>query len=295
MDEIEVVDVSPWSIAAEEPAGDHPKLWLRDPGAPEVLWLFKQARRGKQTFREGRVDDFHWADAESEVIASRLSRLIDLPTATVELAVRDGIPGCISRDVRPPGSQLFSGDVLLTEVSTDYVPNSVDPRDRTGHTLENIEQVLRRRRPTEGSPGRPDTEVFAGYLVFDAWIANGDRHSGNWAMIEGADGARRLAPSFDHGSALGAGVAEDSLVQRDPQDHSRRGKATRFGDGRDVTLVDYALRAVDRWGGPWIVHLVGVDREVIEEIVRATPRLSDHRRIFITQLLAENRRRLIER
>ena len=50
-------------------------------------------------------------------------------------------------------------------------------------------------------------DAFAGYLLFDALIAHGDRHDRNWAVIVPPPGAREteaLCPSFDHAASLGS-------------------------------------------------------------------------------------------
>ena len=63
-------------------------------------------------------------------------------------------------------------------------------------------------------------DVFVGYLMFDAWIANQDRHHENWALVVTPE-ATYLAPSFDHASSLGSGETdadrEDRLTTRDTQ------------------------------------------------------------------------------
>lgn len=59
-------------------------------------------------------------------------------------------------------------------------------KHREGHTLTNIQRALRDLNPP------PDQEelkhlaaydVFCGYLVLDALVANRDRHDHNWAVL----------------------------------------------------------------------------------------------------------------
>ena len=58
--------------------------------------------------------------------------------------------------------------------------------------------------------------MFAGFLVFDAWIANTDRHAENWAVLTcKRNGRRTLAASFDHGSALASGSQDEQLETAD--------------------------------------------------------------------------------
>ena len=95
-------------------------------------------------------------------------------------------------------------------------------------------------------------DVWAGYLVFDAWIANTDRHHENWGvLIDRRDGSSRLAPSFDHGSSLGfnepaAGIAAKLTNPEALDSWCRRGRSSHFA-GRP-SLVDVAAEALDLAG-----------------------------------------------
>ena len=122
----------------------------------------------------------------------------------------------MSANVTPNDWSLDSGDTLLSEFD-GYISCAGDdrPKNRVGHNLANIACVL------EDATGPPDTayegwsarDVFAGYLVFDAWIANTDRHAINWGVLtRQEDGLQALAPSFDHGSALASGTQDAKAV-----------------------------------------------------------------------------------
>lgn len=45
-------------------------------------------------------------------------------------------------------------------------------------------------------------DVFVGYLLFDAWVANQDRHHENWGVVSYEDKIY-LAPTYDHAASLG--------------------------------------------------------------------------------------------
>jgi hypothetical protein len=74
-------------------------------------------------------------------------------------------------------------------------------------------------------------DVFVGYLAFDAWIANQDRHHQNWGLVRLQTGEDHLAPSFDHASSLG----------RNETDEERRERLFTRDQGRSVEA--YVLRA----------------------------------------------------
>jgi hypothetical protein len=172
------------------------------------------------------------------------------------------------------------------------------PRNRLGHSLANIAEVL---ADSAGPPGsacesRTGIDVFAGYLVLDAWIANTDRHAINWSVLTcEEDGRQALAASFDHGSALASGAQDEKLKATTPVRYAERGFAGRFEDGARLPLVDLALSAV-RLAGPsaddWLQRLSLVTQPQIEEIVSAIPSMSDPRRTFLCNLLETNQRRL---
>ncbi|MDJ0392387.1 hypothetical protein QMK17_03435 [Rhodococcus sp. G-MC3] len=227
-----------------------------------------------------------------------MARLIGLPAARVELAARGNEVGIISRNVTPDGCSLESGDTLLSEFD-GYLSCAADdrPKNRVGHNLDNI-QCLLDDVSAQGDLGT-DTrgfDLFAGYLVFDAWIANTDRHAINWGVLtQYVDGSRFLAPSFDHGSALASGVQDESMATRDASTYAERGMAHRFENGKHLPLVELALQAVARAGTDahrWIERIGELDADVVESVVHAVPGMSELRRSFVRTLLDTNRRRL---
>jgi hypothetical protein len=103
-----------------------------------------------------------------------------------------------------------------------------------------------------------------------------------------------LAPSFDHGSALGSGL-RDTGIPADVDAWCGRGMAGRFEGGRSVTLVDLALDAVQRGGpraGEWITKLSTITPEQWHEILRGVPGLSVAASTFMAKVLEANQRRL---
>lgn len=288
----DVVDVSSWVVVGQESEGADPKEWVTRCAGLEDVWLYKRSKSGLETGYR-RYDDV------AERLASALADDIGLPSARVEFARRNDDLGIISRNVRPVGWELHSGDVRLSEFP-GYVSCSGDDRlkDRTGHNLANIHSVLDGCDPPPGlSEAHSAFSVFAGYLVFDAWIANTDRHAINWAVLE-CDGQRRLAPSFDHGSAMGSGIGESRLAGRDPVRFAAGGMASRFEGGSQQQLVDLALAAVELSGPQardWVARVVSCELARLDELLdaaRNTMRLSDRRRTFIRGVLRENQRRL---
>jgi len=305
MAEFEVWDVSAWEAVNPEPIGRDAKLWVREPGAPsssrERDWLFKPVIVTASGHRQGE----DW----TEKIVSELGGLLGVPCAEIELAVRRGVPGSISRNVAPDGWNLVLGSVLLSTGNSHYQEGQLRPPGRPGHSPRTIFQALERCQPPAG-PGRlTAVEVFAGYLVLDAWVANQDRHDQNWAVLRqaAAPGELRLASSYDHASSLGFNLLdarrETLLDSGAVAAWAARGTAHRFehdpgSSSREIpTLVAAAHDALDLAGQKasrhWIERLRGLDWAEVENVIARTPNLSDVTASFILDLLTINRRRLL--
>lgn len=298
----ELRDVTDWLVLADEPAGADDKAWLTPPDSAQSpsrmdWWLFKPVKVGTVKETGGRSSStYRRNDDRVELIASRLARILGIPAAEVMLGRRGNVEGCLSRYVIPDGWSMASADTLLAEFD-GYVPCADDPKlkERMGHNLDNIEALLRGLYgpPSSAFEDVPAFAVFAGFLVFDAWIANTDRHALNWALLYQGP-AMRLAPSFDHGSALGSGLREDGLPP-DAEAWCHRGYAGRFEGGKSLSLVDLALQAVSRGGSDarsWLTVLAQVTRDVWEAELRGVPGLSVAGCSFMSQVLATNQRRL---
>lgn len=123
------------------------------------------------------------------MLSTQVGHLLRIPVADVRLCMRHGRRGSLSRDVTPDGFDLYEGGVVLEGSGlADYVPHregevAIDPDrpgvKRPGHSLRNIKRALRRvETPPEfnDTSGLSAFDVFAGFLILDAVIANRDRH-----------------------------------------------------------------------------------------------------------------------
>lgn len=108
--EFEVWDVTEWEIHSDETEGQEEKWWLIDPSTSEI-WLFKPP-----VIKNGVRQGEDWA----ERVSTELADLIRVPCARVQLGVRDGRRGSMSRDLKPPGWELQSGQLLLAATDPSY-------------------------------------------------------------------------------------------------------------------------------------------------------------------------------
>lgn len=302
----EIIDVSAWEQVAEEPSGEDPKMWVTPllvPDSPSRtnFWLFKSAKHGSELQADSaEATPYRRADDHSEWLAARLAALIELPAAEVHYAVSSTDSGVISRNVAPDGWEMEAGDLLLLDYD-GYVSCETKPKNRTGHNLINIANLMRgvSSPPDSATEGETAFEVFAGYLVLDAWIANTDRHAMNWSLMRRGK-EQALAPSFDHGSAFGSGNNEqrvEQLVEQGVQRFCERGYARSFEDGRRQPLTDLAMDAT-RLAGPqavsWIERLGDLDASSWSHFIDDMDGVSEHRSRFMSAVLDQNRRRLLD-
>jgi hypothetical protein len=303
-----LVDVSKWKVTSIEASGVEEKLWLED--GDGAAWLYKGVTR-HETEDRGIWDQREHA---AERIATDLAVQLAIPCARTELATineTENRPGTISRDVAPTDPskwELQPGAVLLTERDPGFAPNS---DNRTGHTLEAIADAL---SDVYSPPGFtvPDGfgafDVFVGYLVFDALIANQDRHEENWAILLAPSPTpdRHLAPSFDHGSCLGYNVLDTRIETYLASDQvelwARKGCAHRFerraSDAKPLNLVQFAHLALTMAGPAarehWLGRLELLSEGEMDESVDRMAGLSQPTATFCKRVLVVNRRRLLD-
>jgi len=293
-----VVDISGWAVIRDEPGGRDPdKRWVaRDAESPRhEQWLWKSRQCTGDCSSEALTDC-------AEVTVSRLAAVLCIPAAECRYAVCDGKLGLISRNVAPQGYDLSTARTYLPEVDGyAYAAASSDDeavgrmRRDTGYTLEAVEAVLDGVLPPPGLDWLPAFGVFAGYLVLDALVGNSDRHPGNWALLESTVGERLLAPTYDHGSALGAGLTEQNRQRKDPEAFARRGRANPFAPPRQG-LVEVAAEAVRRTRADvWIARVRELDGDAVRATLAAPDgRMSEVATTFMTRVVLENRRRLCD-
>jgi hypothetical protein len=190
-----------------EPRGKKSKVWVLIPNGQHAgIWLFKIGR-------------LNTLEDVTEVLAAHLASMIDLPCAKYLLANRHGVRGVASKLLGSETQGPKLGNELLFEtLPISYSRNRV--RKNTAHTLSAIRSALK----GVGVPanlgllvpsGFGGFECFLGYLMFDAWIANQDRHHENWGVLIRQNGIE-LSPSFDHAAALAS-----SLTDAERQDRLR--------------------------------------------------------------------------
>lgn len=163
-----------------EPLGTKRKFWFMD--GQQRRMLFKAEERGTG-------DD--WA----EKIACELAALLGLPHVHYELASTEDLPGVICESCAPPPWSLLLGNQLMLTRDPAYPAEEAKKYKVRAHTTSGVAAVLEPLQlpPEPWCSGLPDgiqtaADVFVGYLLLDAWVANQDRHHENWGALRGPGG-----------------------------------------------------------------------------------------------------------
>lgn len=275
---------------ADEPMGTKEKFWVRSPDGQRLL--FKYAR-----FRHERTMGEDWV----EWAVFRFASMLSIPAATAIPATHRGKRGVLSVSVLTDDEQLIHGNELLARSTPRY--DAETARQNPGYTVEAVHRALAEVDPPRGSvqPIQTAFDSWAGYLMLDAWVAGRDRHHENWAAIERA-GRLRLAPTFDHGNALGfqepeprvEALAKDAdLVVR----WAEKGRSHHFSGKPDlVQLAQTALNlASSDVSAYWLGRLAAVSDNEIERVLTSVPAnyLSEAGCTFRAKLLQVNRERIL--
>lgn len=282
-------------------------------GTKTMFWFRHEGRRGLFKRRRRKDSGEDWA----EKVAAELAALVGVPAAKYDLAVYQGAPGVVSWSIAdPPLRALVLGNQVLARSYKGYplAPSPHEGRRVRLHTVRHMLGVcwLVGVPPAAGLPAdMRGTDVAVGYLLFDAWIGNTDRHHRNWGWVVDPThlpAPLYIAPSFDHGSSLGHalsdGEREKRIRGRDPgcsvAGYLRRGRSRFWGsDGHAGWLhpkaaFEQAKAIRPRAAAYWQARLRGVTDGQVDEVLGKIPhdRMSAVTSEFCRRMLMESRRQV---
>jgi hypothetical protein len=263
-----------------EQLGTKFKFWYRHP------------EFGRSLFKEGRPNTGeNWA----ERLTCELALALGIPHAFYELARCGERWGVVTPSIAVPPDRLVHGNELLARVIGERVRDDQRKYRARHHTISLVLGLLSSSKlilpprgftPFEGTSTALD--VFVGYMLFDAWVANQDRHDQNWGVVFYAtNGDVCLAPSFDHGSALAYNLMDDRREEMLNTKDQGRGIAAYASKARsafyphgatEVTKAmltrdafAFALRAAPRAGAAWLRRLEQISEDRIDAMVELLP------------------------
>jgi hypothetical protein len=297
-----IVRVDSRLAEAVEPLGTKRKFWFNDQQGRRMLFKAEERGTGED-----------WA----EKLACELCERLGLPHVKYQLAedAYTRTPGVVCETITPPPLSLVLGNQLLLTRDPNYPAGQGSRYKVREHTVDAVANVVAAWEPPPEAyrSNLPAgiamaLDVFVGYVMLDAWIANQDRHHENWAAIR--DGDRlRLAPTFDHGASLARNLTDEERKERlTTRDVNRRmptfvrkARSAFYGQPTDAK----PLATFDAWRAfarnsrnaafVWLDQLRLIDEKDLEKLMAEVPpqRMSRICRQFTLQLLNENKKRLL--
>lgn len=159
----EVINISDWII----------KEWVTTTGTREKCFVENPAD-GKLYFFKESIDKYP-SEFWSEIIASKIGKLLGFNTIDYNIGIYKDKVGCISESIIDSENQeLIHGVNILKNEIPGFVIT-----DRPTVSFDEIKKAL--------SNYRGFINKFIKVLIFDALIENQGRHSENWALIRSLD------------------------------------------------------------------------------------------------------------
>ena len=286
-----VIQLASESALYKEDMGSKNKRWCRHP-SDDRLWLFKYPR---ETAGE------HW----SEKIAAELGSLLNIACAYVQLAELGGARGSLTRNILANETEvLVHGNELLAGHVIGY--DKTQMRGQNQHTWQHICAAIQTRCGEDVC--QEILTAFAGYLVFDAWIGNTDRHHQNWGLLQISSGQNvryEMCPSFDHASSLGRELTDlrrRSLLQNmEGYRNHPKARGAIYWEGEElhplpcIELVRRITNLNPALTESWLMQLSSISSTSCATVIEAVSSdwMSDLAKEFALKLIDTNRAELI--
>lgn len=281
-------------------------------GTKQKFWYYDNEDNVKKLFKAGRpMTGENWA----EKATSELASLFGLPAAIYDLAYWEEMQGVITPSFVPKNGRLIHGNELLAKIITDYQKEK--RYQLREYKLVIVLKLLDLLNKTVSVPigykknsfiSMP-MDTFIGYLVFDCWVANLDRHHENWGLVLDAEHNKvHLAPTYDHASGLGCRVSDEERKNRlATKDHQytvsafvQRGKSAFYSNKhKSLRVIDTIKIAMDL--NPtattyWIERLAEICHNDIDNIFRNIDEkfITNPAIDFAIEILSVNKKRIKE-
>ena len=267
-----------------------------------VLRLLPQDNRDFETHPEGAIDKY-WLDlpdlgrslVKVEKVTASLAEQLGLPVAICELVEGSDKQQMIASPTYLKAGEIeFAGErLLINAFGINYL-----------YSPENVLSVLDSNnillpQDFDNNPViSKASDLMVGYLIFDSWTGNIDRHCKNWGITQQLSGEKILLPTYDHGLSLGVRMPEDKLPL-DLTDYSGSVRSSIYSqNGGTLSMNDLAsclLELRPQATNYWIERVSTIDRVLIEQTFDRLPDGwgSDIQWTFAIDLLNASRDRLI--
>ena len=245
----EVINFDSWKVydGASEGSGRSEKVWLiSDSGE---IGLFKFPKIDPQDQKET-------TEHISEHLAHQLGNILKVPTARVDIGIRDGRIGSMSYLVPQKNEALVEGIDFMSGEYPSY--NAETMQDEDSGLYYCIDHIF------ESVPSVVPKKIWIEMMVFDFLIGNRDRHQSNWALLmkvvsnEEISIQVRRCPLYDNGSSLCCYVNEHQVEQYSDND-IRRFESLVDSKSKSIIRIDGTIKSLPR------------HRDVVRHLVKTYP------------------------
>ncbi len=278
-------------------------------GTKEKFWFYNEDKTIK-LFKIGRPGT---GENWSEKVASELAKLLELPCAEYEFAVWNGKEGVTSQLFVPQNGRLIHGNEILAKVVKDYrMNNFYKVRE---YKISTVIEIIKRVPVVlplgykKNSIIQKPLDMFVGYLMFDCWISNPDRHHENWGFVfDVKNKTIHLAPTYDHASGLGCRVLDkersERLITNDKyyniEAFVKKAKSAFYGKGlkhlKTIEVFITVAKQNKEAANFWLTKLEGISPIEIKNIFAKIPNelISEIAVEFAMTILKVNKKRLLD-
>ena len=196
-----VIDFSDWKEfdGFAEGSGRSEKVWLISESGQ--TGLFKYPKIDPETHKET-------TEHVSEHLAHQLGQLLKIPTATVDIGIREGRIGSMSYLVSDSNEAVYEG---INFISGAYpLFNAETMQDEANGTYYCMDHIFR------SVPNIVPKRIWIDMMLFDFLIGNADRHQSNWGLLWKVSTEKnrirlRRCPLYDNGSSLCCYVNDNQI------------------------------------------------------------------------------------
>lgn len=233
----------------------------------------------------------------SEYIGSHIYKSIGLPTQETFLVKRDDKIAVACKNFCKKDIRLYS----FKELATDFLHPSIS-RSSTSQAFTTLEGTMELISKQTLFQPKVLTDRYWDMFVVDAFIANPDRHNGNWGYLVNNNTLEvSLAPIYDCGSSLYPMMSEKDMsaclenpVLLKKYSINEPASTVRY-KGAKINFLDFCrnyenpdfLAAVKR-------IVPRIDMDTIKAIITDTPVITDIRKEFLINLLTLRKELLLE-
>ena len=268
-------------------------------GTKEKFWFDENQDK---LFKIGKHKGENWA----EIVAFHLATLLGISCAKYEPgSLPEESPtkyGVISQSFinKRDGERLINANEFLAQLIKNYDPDKTYRQEN--YTFSRSIALIKVLIPPLKEKS---IKQFIGYLIFDVWIGNQDRHHENWGFVASST-ELSLAPSFDHASSMGCRVGDTEKQERlntkdtgyNVEAFSSKAKTAMYNNDGKI-LKTYELSELCHKHYPeescfWIQKIKQVSEQDIAKCFESLPEnwMSDIDKKFTTKLLQANQKQL---